>query len=93
MGEPDLVDPRPVTHIAELAARPRVCLQVRVPVAGGACMHRWAFGCVFMLSACDSYCVSITTFDGCMRLVNPTFLMPCHPVAPIHRSMGSCLAT
>ncbi|PRW50771.1 intraflagellar transport 52-like protein [Chlorella sorokiniana] len=27
MGEPDLIDPRPVTHIAELAARPRVCLQ------------------------------------------------------------------
>lgn len=28
MAEPEVVDPRPVTHIAELAARPRVCLQV-----------------------------------------------------------------
>lgn len=36
MEEPDLVDPRPVTHIAELAARPRVCLQVGVQV--GSCV-------------------------------------------------------
>jgi hypothetical protein len=28
MGEPEVLDPRPVTHVAELAAQPRVCLQV-----------------------------------------------------------------
>lgn len=28
MAEPEIVDPRPVTHVAELAAKPLVCLQV-----------------------------------------------------------------
>lgn len=28
LTEPEIVDPRPVTHVAELAARPRMCLQV-----------------------------------------------------------------
>lgn len=28
MAEAEIVDPRPVTHVAELAAQPRVCLQV-----------------------------------------------------------------
>ena len=27
MAEPEIVDARPVTHVAELAAQPRVCLQ------------------------------------------------------------------
>jgi hypothetical protein len=28
IAEPEILDPRPVTHMAELAAQPRVCLQV-----------------------------------------------------------------
>lgn len=36
VAEAEIVDPRPVTHIAELAAQPRVCLQVRCGAAGQA---------------------------------------------------------
>lgn len=37
LAEPEIVDPRPVTHVAELAARPRMCLQARE--AGGRAVH------------------------------------------------------
>jgi intraflagellar transport protein 52 len=30
LAEPEILDPRPVTHVAELAAQPRVCLQASV---------------------------------------------------------------
>lgn len=34
MAEPEVVDVRPVTHVAELAQRPRLCLQVGISQTG-----------------------------------------------------------
>lgn len=73
VAEAEIVDPRPITHIAELATQPRVCLQVR---RGAACEVGVVHASCSAPISPASNAASLQPASACLLPVNICILLP-----------------